>query len=99
VEVADLADATHDPLLAALRQQVRCEHGARRQGRIGLTAVFSREEVKRPTSADMCVPAGGLNCQGYGSGVTVTAAFGLAAAEAAMEMGMAACPAAAAAPD
>ena len=45
VEVDDLAEVTHDPLLASLRQRLRKEAGAPRQGRIGVRCVFSRESV------------------------------------------------------
>jgi tRNA A37 threonylcarbamoyladenosine dehydratase len=56
VEVADLADVSHDPLLAALRQRLRQHHGAPRGGaasgrklaKIGLRCVFSREPVRLP---------------------------------------------------
>lgn len=79
VEVEDLADTTHDPLLASLRQRLRKEHGAARQGRIGLRCVFSRESVAAPPDAD-CSVDGTLNCAGYGSSVAVTATFGMVAA-------------------
>ncbi|MCM5678180.1 tRNA threonylcarbamoyladenosine dehydratase [Schlegelella sp. S2-27] len=78
VEVADLSQTTHDPLLAALRQRLRKEHGAARVGAIGLTCVFSRENIVRP--AESCDLDGSLNCHGYGSVVSVTATFGLVAA-------------------
>ncbi len=78
VEVADLADTTHDPLLASLRQRLRKEAGAPRQGRMGVRCVFSRETVAGP--ADSCATDGSLNCHGYGSSVTVTATFGMVAA-------------------
>lgn len=78
VEIADLADTTHDPLLASLRQRLRREHGAPRQGAIGVSCVFSRESVTRP--GDACDMDSSLNCHGYGSTVAVTATFGLAAA-------------------
>lgn len=87
LDVADLAAVTHDPLLASLRQRLRKEHGAARSGAIGVRCVFSREGVA-PPSADCALEGGGdgsLNCHGYGSTVTVTAAFGLAAAAQAME--------------
>jgi tRNA threonylcarbamoyladenosine dehydratase len=77
VQVADLAAATHDPLLAALRQRLR-KAGAPRDGALSVTCVFSRENVHRP--ADACDVDGSLNCHGYGSSVTVTATFGLVAA-------------------
>ncbi|MEK8048691.1 tRNA threonylcarbamoyladenosine dehydratase [Ideonella sp. DXS22W] len=78
IEVADLAETTHDPLLATLRQRLR-KAGAPRQGRIGLRCVFSRESVAPPADA-ACASDGTLNCHGYGSTVTVTASFGLVAA-------------------
>lgn len=93
VEVADLADVTHDPLLASVRQRLRQRHGAprgdgRRVHRMGLACVFSREPVS-PPPAECLVGGGssdgGLNCHGLGSTVTVTASFGLVAANAAIE--------------
>ena len=93
VEVADLAEATHDPLLASLRQRLRKEAGAARQGPMGLRCVFSRESVAPPALA--CTPGaaaapaavgdGSLNCAGYGSSVMVTATFGMVAAGLALE--------------
>lgn len=80
VDLADLAEVTHDPLLASLRQRLR-RQGAPRAGRIGLSCVFSRESVARPAGeGDACSTDGTLNCAGYGSAVTVTATFGLVAA-------------------
>jgi tRNA A37 threonylcarbamoyladenosine dehydratase len=78
VEVSDLADATHDPLLASLRQRLRQHHGAARRGPIGIGCVYSREAVRQPDLA--CDTEGNLNCHGYGSSVTVTATFGMVAA-------------------
>ncbi len=86
VEVADLAQVTHDPLLAALRQRLRQRHGAARQGPIGLACVFSREPVRLPDAG--CDIESGLNCHGYGSSVTVTATFGLVAAQLALEFAL-----------
>lgn len=83
VEVDDLAAATHDPLLAALRQRLRQAHGAARQGPMGVRCVFSREAVRQPDGE--CEIDGGLNCHGYGSTVSVTATFGLVAAGEAIE--------------
>lgn len=80
VEVDDLAQATHDPLLAALRQRLRKHEGAARQGTIGVRCVFSREAVRVPEAQCAADVEGNLNCHGYGSSVTVTATFGLAAA-------------------
>ena len=56
VEVEDLADVTHDPLLASLRTRLRKEAAAPRQGRIGLRCVFSRESVARPVAAAAAAP-------------------------------------------
>lgn len=79
LRVDDLAAATHDPLLAALRQRLR-KAGAPREGTMGLRCVYGREPVQRPVQTDGCPVDGSLNCQGYGSTVTVTAAAGLMAA-------------------
>jgi len=93
VQVADLGQTTHDPLLASLRQRWR--QGLRRAGQtppagdFGLRCVFSREAVRLPAQADCALDAAGdaaavtdgsLNCHGYGSSVTVTATFGMVAA-------------------
>lgn len=78
VDVQDIAEVTHDPLLASLRQRLRQRHGVPRKGPIGLRCVFSREPVRRPDGA--CDVEGSLNCMGYGSAVSVTATFGLVAA-------------------
>jgi len=88
VEVDDLAQVTHDPLLAQLRYQLRKHHGAPKQGkRIGVRCVFSREAVAGPDAS--CAIDGGdgsLNCHGYGSLVGVTATFGMCAATEVMNM-------------
>lgn len=81
VEVEDLADVTHDPLLAQLRYRLRKQHGGSRTGRMQVTCVFSREAVAPPDAS--CVidrTDSSLNCHGYGSVVSVTATFGLCAA-------------------
>jgi tRNA threonylcarbamoyladenosine dehydratase len=84
LDIADLAEVTHDPLLASLRNRLRREHGATKagQGAIGVRCVFSRESVAPPAEATCDIDGGdgSLNCHGYGSSVTVTASFGLAAA-------------------
>jgi tRNA threonylcarbamoyladenosine dehydratase len=77
-EVADLSEATHDPLMATLRQRLRKAQAVPRQGAMGVRCVFSRETVHRPAAA--CEVEGSLNCHGYGSSVAVTATFGLVAA-------------------
>ncbi len=82
VRVADLADTTHDPLLASMRARLRRDQLAPRQGRIKLACVYADEPVRRPQAAEgeACAVDGSLNCAGYGSSVMVTAAFGLTAA-------------------
>lgn len=81
VEVGDLAEVTHDPLLAQLRYRLRKHHGAARTGRMGVACVFSRETVQPPDpSCDVGSVDSSLNCHGYGSIVSVTATFGLCAA-------------------
>lgn len=84
LSIEDLSETTHDPLLASLRQRLRKEHGAPRQGKLGVRCVFSREAVHRPAAegegAELCDVDGTLNCHGYGSSVAVTASFGMAAA-------------------
>ncbi|MET4579065.1 tRNA threonylcarbamoyladenosine dehydratase [Ottowia thiooxydans] len=81
VEVADIADATHDPLLAQVRYRLRREHGAPGAGRrIGVECIFSRESVAQPPAAcETEASDGTLNCHGYGSTVAVTATFGFCA--------------------
>lgn len=81
VDIDDLSLVTHDPLLAQLRQRLRKEHGAPREGRkIGVTCVFSRESVAPPDASCAIEGDGSLNCHGYGSVVSVTATFGQCAA-------------------
>ena len=81
VDISDLSEVTHDPLLAQLRYQLRKHHGAPKLGKkIGVKCVFSREAVK--PADDSCAVQGDntLNCHGYGSVVAVTASFGMCAA-------------------
>lgn len=99
VQIADLSETTHDPLLAQLRYRLRKHHGAGRQGAMGVPCVFSREAVAPPAAPEVCgvgevgpVPNEALpgtdhslNCHGYGSSVAVTATFGLCAAGWVME--------------
>jgi tRNA A37 threonylcarbamoyladenosine dehydratase len=81
VEIDDLSCATHDPLLAQLRQRLRKHHGAPRDGkRMKLECVFSREPVAPPDPSCAIEGDGSLNCHGYGSVVSVTATFGQCAA-------------------
>ncbi len=82
VDITDLSACTHDPLLAQVRNRLRKEHGAPREGRkLGVACVFSREPVQ-PADASCAIEGadGSLNCHGYGSIVSVTATFGQCAA-------------------
>jgi tRNA threonylcarbamoyladenosine dehydratase len=81
VDIADLSETTHDPLLAQVRYRLRKTHGAPKDGKkMGVPCVFSTEAVVTP--ADECFTAadGSLSCHGYGSSVAVTATFGMCAA-------------------
>lgn len=94
IQTVDLAHASHDPLLARLRSQLRREgllpKAAARDGKArpvkpsGLICVASTEPVARPSGDAACAVDGSLNCHGYGSVVTVTATMGLVAADAAL---------------
>ena len=80
VDVADLADVTHDPLLAQLRQRLRKQHAGPAAGKPrGISSVFSKESVTPSKEHDVQTDSS-LNCHGYGSVVTVTATFGNCAA-------------------
>ncbi|MFM7332688.1 MAG: ThiF family adenylyltransferase [Brachymonas sp.] len=81
VEVADLSETTHDPLLADLRYRLRRQHGAPREKKIGIACVFSKEAVAPPDPSCAINNAdNSLNCHGFGSVVSVTATFGMCAA-------------------
>jgi tRNA threonylcarbamoyladenosine dehydratase len=83
VEVADLAEVTHDPLLAQLRYRLRKHHGAPRDRAASAWPVCSAAKPwprPMPSCASTAVGDGSLNCHGYGSVVSVTASFGMCAA-------------------
>ena len=81
IDIADLSETTHDPLMAQVRYQLRKAHGAPREGKkIGVSCVFSREAVAPPDPSCALQGDGSLNCHGYGSVVAVTASFGMCAA-------------------
>lgn len=81
IDIADLSETTHDPLMAQVRYQLRKAHGAPREGKkIGVSCVFSREAVAPPDPSCVLQGDGSLNCHGYGSVVAVTATFGMCAA-------------------
>lgn len=81
LDVADLSQVTHDPLLAQVRYQLRKFHGAPREGKsMGVQCVFSREAVASADPSCALQSDATLNCHGYGSSVAVTASFGMCAA-------------------
>jgi tRNA threonylcarbamoyladenosine dehydratase len=101
VDITDLANTTHDPLLAKMRYNLRRQHGAARDGRLGVACVYSNESVQPPqsqpsfsvgttvgdTSGNLEATAmdSSLNCHGFGSSVGVTATFGMCAASYVLE--------------
>lgn len=81
VDVVDLSEVSHDPLLARVRYRLRKEHAAPKEGKnLGIACVFSREPVAGPDASCPAPIDGSLNCHGYGSIVSVTATFGMCAA-------------------
>jgi tRNA A37 threonylcarbamoyladenosine dehydratase len=85
VRVSDLAEVTHDPMLASLRQRLRRHHGASRAGPMSLRCVHSTEPVRLPEGEGACDVEANLACHGYGSNVAVTATFGMVAAGCTLE--------------
>lgn len=95
IQVADLAHVSGDRLLAKVRNQLRRDFNfpkasnTKKSAKFGMSAVFSNEPALKPVQAEgeTCeADAGitGLNCAGYGSSVCVTAPFGFAAAQLAL---------------
>ena len=87
VEVGDLADATHDPVLAVAAPAPAQApwRGPERADRHRLR-VLARADASCPAGeSEGCDLDGTLNCHGYGSSVGVTATFGLVAATRALE--------------
>jgi len=87
VHIADLAEVSHDRLLAEVRKRLRKEHGFPKSGPLGVPCVFSPEPPVTPelppcTESELeSTPPPRLNCEwGYGSAAFVTGSFGFAAA-------------------
>lgn len=91
----DLRDATHDALLARIRNRLRKEQGyprthAKRTPKMGVQVLWFEqptvmpaawsEPTPHPTDQPDPSPGSPLACAGYGSGVTLTATLGFAAA-------------------
>jgi tRNA threonylcarbamoyladenosine dehydratase len=87
IRMADLSRTIQDPLLARVRTLLRREHGFPKEPKkkFGVECVFSSEPLRQAKAGAACdVDAGaqhpaGLNCAGYGSSMTVTAAVALMA--------------------
>jgi tRNA A37 threonylcarbamoyladenosine dehydratase len=87
IAVTDLSRTVQDPLASRVRALLRKGYGFPRDSgkKFGVDCVFSPEPIVRPAptgalcEGDARGPQG-LNCAGYGSVVTVTASFGMAAA-------------------
>lgn len=73
----DLARATHDALLARIRNLLKKSLNIqpRKNGKFGVACIYLEEPSKRNASCS----TDDLNCSGYGSVVTVTAVMGFAA--------------------
>jgi tRNA threonylcarbamoyladenosine dehydratase len=86
VEVRDLARTEQEPLLKKVRKILRARYGFARgeKNKYHVDAVFSMEPLRYPDSGDACeldaASVTGLNCAGFGSGMVVTATFGMVAA-------------------
>ncbi|MGA0808435.1 MAG: tRNA threonylcarbamoyladenosine dehydratase, partial [Burkholderiaceae bacterium] len=91
----DLSNASHDPLLARLRNELRRALAAKKRpsSRLNVQVVYSQEPTRRPIEPEGELPqapsglspGGFLACAGYGSSMAVTASMGMAAAAYAME--------------
>lgn len=74
--IDDLNATYHDPLCARLKAILRKDYNfPDHTKKAGIPIVFSKENSQAKKNA-----GGGLNCQGYGSVITVTATMGMLAA-------------------
>jgi len=96
MRVGDLSEATHDALLARLRNILRKQHGyprastqagkpRKRVSKMGVRVLWLDQptilpEAWQEAQTPSDISLQGLSCAGYGSSVTVTASMGLAAA-------------------
>jgi tRNA A37 threonylcarbamoyladenosine dehydratase len=96
MRIGDLSEATHDALLARLRNILRKQHGyarastqagppRKRTPKMGVKVLWFDQptilpEAWQETQTHSDSVLQGLSCAGYGSSVTVTASMGLAAA-------------------
>ncbi len=87
VRLSDLSRTAHDPLLSKTRKLLRQEFGfsSNPKRRFSVPAIYSTEQQVYPTAEGaVCLDKptaveGSLNCGGYGSAMTVTATFAMAA--------------------
>lgn len=86
IQIADLSRTVEDPLLSRTRRQLRKEYGfpSDAKQRFSVPAVFSTEPLRYPAKdGAVCLHKspveGSLHCGGFGSAMTVTAGFALAA--------------------
>lgn len=93
IRVVDLARVEGDKLLAKVRNLLRKEHmfpqgnsTLKKSPEFGINSVYSDEPVIQPLDNACVVDSAitGLNCAGYGSAVSVTASFGMLAAQLAL---------------
>lgn len=86
VEIRDLARTEQEPLLKKVRKILRAQYGFARgeKQKYHIDAVFSMEPLRYPDAGDACDidpnSITGLNCAGFGSGMVVTATFGMVTA-------------------
>lgn len=99
IKVADLAFVHGDKLLAKVRNQLRRDYDfpkaqndnkhTKISAKFDIKCVYSDEPMTKPDigcEEDSNAAITGLNCAGYGSSVCVTAPFGFAAAQLAIDM-------------
>ena len=87
IRLTDLSRTEQDPLLSKTRKLLRREYGfsSNPKRRFDVPAVYSTEQQVYPTAEGaVCMDKptaleGSLNCGGFGSVMTVTATFGMAA--------------------
>ncbi|MGL4409708.1 MAG: tRNA threonylcarbamoyladenosine dehydratase, partial [Zoogloea sp.] len=90
IRLDDLSRTQQDALASSLRARLRKQYGFPRdpKKKFSVPCIYSEEPIRRPL-AGVCAPVAdggeaaapqGLNCAGYGSSVTITASFGMAAA-------------------
>ncbi|PKO44485.1 MAG: tRNA threonylcarbamoyladenosine dehydratase [Betaproteobacteria bacterium HGW-Betaproteobacteria-22] len=90
IQLADLAHVHGDKLIAKVRNVLRKDYAfpqgnntPKKSPKFGISCIYSDEPVTKPVmaSCDIAQGVSGLNCAGYGSAVSVTATFGMLAAQ------------------